>query len=411
MNILHINYSDLIGSRFNGFYMLDSANDVFNINMAVWRKQSKRNEVYLLPPSNKLLKFVVEKIIHLGVKFGLDHLISIFGFFLLSKQKYFKAADIIHLHIIHGDTNLSVFSLLKLCRNKKVVWTFHDQWAVTGGCIHPFECQGVNNGCPKHCPHPRYNSFFKHIFPYYFWKIKKYCYCRSDFNIVISTEWMREKIRKSPLLINKKMTLIPFGIDVNFFKKVDKSSCRKDLGIPLNDFVIAFRDSGMEHDIFKGLKYIKEALQNISINKSISLIIIEDGNGFENLSDKYNIVKTGWISSEELVNIFSASDVFLMPSLQESFGLMAIEAMACGLPVIAAEGTALPEVIGKNEGGLVVNQKDSNAIAHAILSLINNPELTKQLGISARKRVEDLYSIEKCINIHKELYSKILNEK
>mgnify|MGYP006103412501 CR=1 FL=1 len=409
MNVLHINYSDIIGGRFNGYYMLGRPNDTLNSNMAVWRKKSKRKEVYLLPPHNKVLKFIIEKCIRLGAKLGLDHLISIFGFLLLSKQKYFKAADIIHLHIIHGDTNLSVLSLPKLCKNKTVVWTFHDQWAVTGGCIHPFECQGVNQGCPSYCPHPRYKSLFKHKFPYYLWKIKKYCYARSDFNIIVSTDWMKQKIRNSPLINNKQITIIPFGLDVNFFQKKDKKSCRNKLGIPLDDFVIVFRDSGIEHDIFKGLKYVKEALQNINIDRSISLIIIEEGNGFENLSNKYNIIKTGWINSEELVNVFSAADVFLMPSLQESFGLMAIEAMACSLPVIAAEGTALPEVIGDNIGGLIVRKKDSNAIVQAILTLMNNLELTNQLGLSARKRVEELYTIEKCITTHKNLYLKINN--
>lgn len=411
MKVLHVNYSDLIGNRFNGYYMLDASDESFYFNMAVWRKQSKHNDVYLLPPMNKWFKFIVEKILHLCGKLGFDHLISVFGLFLLSRQTYFKTADVIHLHIIHGDSNLSVLALQRLCKKKKVVWTFHDQWAVTGGCIHPFECPGVNNGCPRYCPHPRYNALFKRIFPYYMWKIKHYYYTRSDFNVVISSEWMRKKINNSPLLIDKEITIIPFGVDIDFFKKNDRYSKRRDFGIPLDDFVIAFRDSGLEHDIHKGLKYIKQALQHLNTDKSISLIVIEDGKNFEDLSEKYNIVNTGWINSEKLVDVFSASDVFLMPSLQESFGLMAIEAMACSLPVIVAEGTALPEVIGRNIGGLVINPRDPEAINQAILSLIDNPERLNQFRISARNRVEEIYSIEKCINQHKELYLKILDQK
>lgn len=409
MNILHINYADLIGNRFNGYYMLDASDEAFNFNMAVWSKQSERNDVFLLPPKQKALKFVVEKLIHLGAKLGLDHLVSIFGFYLLSKQPYFKKADIIHLHIIHGDSNLSVLTLPKLCKHKKVVWTFHDQWAVTGGCIHPFDCKGVNNGCPKYCPYPRYNSLFKHRFPYYLWKIKQYCYARSDFNIVISSEWMRNKISKSPLIKDKRISVIPFGVDIAFFKQKDKDAIRKNLGIPAGDFVIAFRDSGLDHDIHKGLKYLKEALWHLSCERSISLIIMEDGKGFEDLSEKYNVIKTGWVDSKQLVDVFSASDVFIMPSLQESFGLMAIEAMACSLPVIVAEGTALPDVIGTDVGGLVVKSKDSAAIIEAIRFLTDNPEQLKLLGINARKRVEERYSVEKCISLHKELYLNRMN--
>ena len=75
MNILHINYSDTIGDRFNGFYMLDYSDVDFNIQMAVWKRNSNNKNVHLIPPRNPLLKFVIEKIIHLGVKLGLDHLI------------------------------------------------------------------------------------------------------------------------------------------------------------------------------------------------------------------------------------------------------------------------------------------------------------------------------------------------
>ena len=409
MNILHINYSDTIGDRFNGFYMLDYSDVDFNIQMVVWKRNSNNKNVHLIPPRNPLLKFVIEKIIHLGVKLGLDHLISIGGSFLLSRQEYFRNADIVHLHIIHGDTNISVFTLPKICKKKRVIWTLHDQWAITGGCIHPFECKGGMVGCPTYCPHPRYNSLFKHSFPYFIWKIKKKCYSKSSLNLVVSTNWMNDKVNKSPILKHKPLNVIPFGVDIAKFNRKDRNICREKLGIPLDDFVITFRDSGLKHDIFKGLKYIKEALLNMNVVKSISLLIIEDGHGFDDLSSKYNIIKTGWIKSEELIEVMSCADVFLMPSIQESFGLMAIEAMACKLPVIVAEGTALPDIIGHEQGGLVVPAKDSNAILNAISFLIEHPIYTQDLGKNARRRVEELFTIDKCIESHKKLYSEVYN--
>lgn len=410
MNILHINYSDILGERFNGFYMLNASDDSFTIQMAVWRKESNNDNVFILPPKNGMVKYIFEKFLHLFSKIGFDHVISIFGFYLLSKQAYFKKADIIHLHIIHGDSNLNFKSIFKICKEKKVIWTFHDQWAVTGGCIHPFDCQGVSCGCPKVCPYPRYNSLLKHCMPHHIWKVKKRLYSQSHFSIIVSTEWMMNKIKNSSLISNKNITIIPFGVDINAFKPLNKASIRIKLKIPEDDFVVMFRNTGIVNDKFKGLEYIKTALLNLKTTKSVTIIILEYTKGFEVLSSKYNIIYTGWIKQNQLIEYFSASDVFLMPSLQESFGLMALEAMSCSLPVIVADDTALPEVIGGETCGIVVKQRNPQEINEAITTLINNSSFTKQLGEQARKRVESFYSIQKCIENHKHTYAKLISK-
>jgi len=80
------------------------------------------------------------------------------------------------------------------------------------------------------------------------------------------------------------------------------------------------------------------------------LLILQDGKGFSALSPKYGVVTPGWIDGEDLAIALSAADVFVMPSIQEAFGLMAVEAMACGTPVIVFDGTALPGVIMLRSG-------------------------------------------------------------
>ena len=118
-------------------------------------------------------------------------------------------------------------------------------------------------------------------------------------------------------------------------------------------------------------------------------------------------MRTGWINSNELVNVLSASDIFLMPSLQESFGLMAIEAMACKTPVIVAEGTALPEIVGHRIGGLVVPARNSLAIKAAIEKLILNKKLLSELRLGAINRVLKNYTSVNCLQKHFELYKEL----
>jgi len=414
MNILHINYTDLVGGRFTGYYMQQSLNESNKVEMAVWKKESKSTFVHLIPPENQILHFFIDVIMNVCARMGLDRLFGIGGL-LLPKRDFFKRADIVHLHLIHNFSNFSILSLPMLSRKKPIVWTIHDPWAMTGGCEHSFECDGWLKGCSQRCPHPRAKSLFQHFMPYIHWKIKKYIYKRSNITLIVASQWMQVRISKSPLLSHLPCYRIPFGIDVNLFRPKLNIDIRKKLGIPLTNKVIAFRDSGLKKDKFKGLQYLFDALTLYEPKEPTTLLIIENGKDFEHLSAKYSIIMTGWVDGEDMVDVLSSADIFLMPSIQESFGLMAVEAMACGTPVIVAEGTALPSVIISSKqnlsGGLVVPAKDSIALAGAIDLLLKNDDLRKNLGGQARHIAESEYSLELYTEAHINLYKEVILKK
>jgi glycosyltransferase involved in cell wall biosynthesis len=97
----------------------------------------------------------------------------------------------------------------------------------------------------------------------------------------------------------------------------------------------------------------------------------------------------------------------LMPSIQEAFGLMAVESMACGTPVIAFEGTSLPEVIKAPSGGICVPAQDAVTLAQTIDSLMKNPALRAMLSKSARDLCEREYSYDLYLSRHASYYSEI----
>lgn len=407
MNILHINSHDLHGARFNGYDMQQVISTEHNIEMAVWNKSSLNDNVHAIPPKNILLKSVTNLLITLTARLGFDRLFG-YAFELLSRKNYFKKADIIHLHLIHNYTNFSILSLPKLNRNKPTVWTLHDPWAFTGGCEHSFDCEKWMTGCSSPCPHPRITSFLKRYTPFFHWRLKKYIYKRSDITLIVASQWMMDKVKISPLLKHLPCHLIPFGIDINLFKQRDKLTARKALGIKANHKVIAFRDPGLKMDKFKGMKWLFEALKLLHLDTSTTLLIFQDGSGFDILSDKFHIIKTGWINGNEMVEALSAADVFLMPSVQESFGLMAIEAMSCSLPVIVFEGSALPLIIKAPLGGIAVPSKNSKALAKAIALLLNDDEIRLKMSKQARALVESEYSDSLYMNKHLEVYNEVI---
>ena len=411
MNILHINNTDLAGGRFNGYYMKQSLDKSFNVEMVVWNKKSQNSNVHQSPPDHPVLRFFALNIERIGVRLGFDGLTGIIGW-ILPFQDYFKRADIIHLHQIHNHPNFSILSLPMLTRKKPVIWTIHDPWAITGGCEHSFECNRWLNGCKPRCPHPRRKSLFRKYTPFVHWKIKKLVYQRSNLNLVVASKWMKDRIERSPLLRHLPCHHIPFGIDLEVFKPRSKAECRKKLGIPLGHKVIAFRDIRQSSKMsgYKGISYLMEALKIYNPIEPTTLLIFENGKGFRILSPKYSVLTPGWIDGEDLVIALSAADIFLMPSIQEAFGLMAVESMACGTPVIVFEGTALPDVIKAPLGGVAVPAKDSRALAEAIKQLLENDEFRCKLAKQARQIAEREYSFSQYVQRHINLYDEVIEQ-
>jgi len=123
----------------------------------------------------------------------------------------------------------------------------------------------------------------------------------------------------------------------------------------------------------------------------------------------YQFVELGWTEDQELMALaHSATDVFLMPSSAEAFGIMAIEAQACGAPVIVAEGTALPETAGAPEACLVVPQGNAEALAAAIARIMDEPELRRSLGEAGLSHVKTRHDFVAHAEAHLDLYEAMM---
>jgi glycosyltransferase involved in cell wall biosynthesis len=116
---------------------------------------------------------------------------------------------------------------------------------------------------------------------------------------------------------------------------------------------------------------------------------------------------TGYVEQEDLAAIYSAASVFLFPSLHEGFGLAALEAMKCGVPVITSNTSSLPEVVG--EAALMVDPEDNAALAAAIARVIDEPELAARLREDGPKRAAQ-FTWEACAEKTIAVYRDVLGE-
>jgi glycosyltransferase involved in cell wall biosynthesis len=203
---------------------------------------------------------------------------------------------------------------------------------------------------------------------------------------------------------HNKLRVAPNGVDTNLFKSDDSVHKEPNSLILIN--------SGEKP--IKGVRYLLKALQLLQGEAQAKLTVVgntsADGQHLK-LVGEYGLEDTvtfiGRISTEELVKRYSMSEISVVPSLYEGFGLPAAEAMSCGLPVIATTAGALPEVVGQDGGaGILVPPADPDALAAAIKRLLCDKHLQRKLGEAGRRRVETNLTWEQAAKKTLEVYQE-----
>lgn len=387
MRVLQVNGYQSPGRRFNGLSLKPHLEALgVSSKHFVWEQDRQEEDVVSL--HGKLLRKVnrltrgVEKVLSLQSQLYSNGM-------HMRRMEAFREADLVHYHIIHSGF-LSMQSLPAMTAEKPSLWTLHDPWAMTGHCIHPFSCQRWKTGCGQ-CPDLKTDFAIQHDTTALNFRLKRMAYRRSNFEILVASSWMENMVRQSPLMDDVPVHKVPFGLDLDFFKPGDQAAAKARLGIEPHRLVLCFRS--VVND-FKGLQYVIEALDRLQTQVPICLLTLNDKGRIEKFKDRFQVVELGWTNDDSVMqDVYSATDLFLMPSLADSFGLMAVEAMACGKPTICFEGTALPEVVFTPEAGLAVPSRDSVALAAAMERLIGDPQERLARGARSRQLAEQHYDI------------------
>ena len=146
-------------------------------------------------------------------------------------------------------------------------------------------------------------------------------------DFVVASPYMMELAKESPIIrYMERVHLIPFGIDIQCFSPTrGKNKARQRFGIPKENFVLCFR---ADPSAYKGFESIKKLLDRLDRKQSVTLLAVGNQGMLTKYSGQFQVVDCGWITDDDLMaDAYCACDIFLMPSVAEAFGLMAIEAM------------------------------------------------------------------------------------
>jgi glycosyltransferase involved in cell wall biosynthesis len=218
---------------------------------------------------------------------------------------------------------------------------------------------------------------------------------------------MRGQIERKVSNWNARVFQFPFGIDTEVFRPKPELDARAILGIEKDTFVVAARSTDDER---KGFKELVQAIEQVrKTGRKILLLCIQKQGLVAKHSKEVESIELPWTNDiNNLGTFYDAADLFAMPSSVESFGMMALEAMASGVPVITVGNTAASEVTECPE--LEVHLDDLvGQIANRITWAIDNKTLLKELGARARFRAQKAYSLDDYLSNLRSMYEEVSN--
>ena len=334
------------------------------------------------------------------------HAISSFG---LKNHYAYKEADILHFHGIHGNF-FSYLALPFLTAGKRVVFTLHDMWAFTGHCAYSYDCGRWATGCGQ-CPYMTNYPPIKRDSTKWEWKLKKKIYNHSNLAIIALSSNQTEQVQKS-ILQHFPVFQIGNSVDLDIFKPYDPVDSRNLFNIPQTKKVLLFAARRL-NNYNKGGELLLEALRGLPDSIKKELVLVTIGDGGEDFGHKTNIecINFGYIiDDKKKALIYSAADLFVSPTRAESFGLVLLESLACGTPVVAFGVGGVSDLVLHYETGYLAESENPKDLRKGIIEFLRSESLLARSGDNGRQHAINKYSNDIVVNKHIALYDCLLRE-
>lgn len=326
----------------------------------------------------------------------------------ISSLPEIQEADIIHLHWINqGMLSLDNIQEL-LALGKPVVWTLHDMWAFTGICHYSGDCAHFKEKCGC-CPWLGRKGKTKDLSGRVLKLKRQLNYGKISF--VACSSWLQRIASESTLLRNLNVYSIPNPIDTALFKPLEKLKAREKFSLVTGKKMILFGAVKLT-DERKGYRYFCEAVKLLresypELQEQIELVFLGDIKGDMPEVGYFKSNFVGYLSDmNAIVQLYSAVDVFVIPSLEDNLPNTVMEAMACGTPVVGFDVGGIPEMIEHRRTGYVAEYKNSVDLMRGISWVLFEAD-TENLRKLSVERVKNLYREDIVAKQYISLYSEL----
>ena len=315
--------------------------------------------------------------------------------------------DILNLHWVANSflDYESFFS--KVPATTQVIWTLHDMNAFTGGCHYDAGCGRFTDCCGR-CP--QLGSLDPKDLSHRIWERKAKAFARLDssrLQFVAPSRWLAEELGRSSLAGRFQISVIPYGLDLNNFAPRDRATCRDLLGLPLDAKVLLFVADGLDNER-KGFALLAAALAVLP--RDLPVAILSVGHNKPDVAIDVPWIHIGAVNNDrQLSVVYSAADIFIIPSLEDNLPNTVLEAMACGTPVLGFAVGGIPDMVRPGVTGMLVPPADSEALGRAIVQLLSDPEHLGEMGACCRRVATEEYSSDLQAIRYSMLYAAALN--
>jgi glycosyltransferase involved in cell wall biosynthesis len=289
--------------------------------------------------------------------------------------------QVLHCHNL-GEGHFDLRVLPPLCQKFHVFLTLHDMWPLTGHCAHSFECDRWKTGCGD-CPDLTIYPGIRRDATRHNWQSKRSIYTRSYLHVAAPARWLLDKVKESVLAPGSvEYKVIPHGVDLTVFRPGDRARARAELGFSEDAYLVLFVAAGIKRNCFKDIETLRAAValvgQHARGRQVVALAVGEDG-APETLG-RTRLYFIGPQSHASLVRYYHAVDLYLHAARADTFPNTVLEALACGVPVVASDVGGIHEQVIEGVTGRLVPAGDAHAMAAAALPYLENKDLRNATG-------------------------------
>lgn len=411
MKIIHLNHTDISGGAARTAYRIHHALRDIDIDSTMWVDSSITGDWTVSSPKGKLRKAMTMVRPHLGrlVSCHLKTTNPILHSPSIISSVRVKClnnsdANILHLHWVQAEM-LSVADIGQL--KKPVVWTLHDMWSFCGAehYTHDFRFQ---HGYVKY-NRPAYERGFD--LNRWTWERKKK-HWQTPMHIVTPSKWLADCVTSSALMKDWPVEVIANPIDTQHWQPVDKNLARQLLDLPMQIPLLLFGAIGGRQDLRKGFDLLQRALKQLQGKIDELQLVIFGQLAPQHPPDLgFPVHYTGHLHDDlSLRVLYSAVDVFILPSRQDNLPNTGVEALACGTPVVAFNTCGLPDIVQHQQTGYLAHAFEPEDMAEGIQWVLANKDRYQQLSINARQFVVENFSSKIIAQKYRQLYERVLAE-
>ena len=311
---------------------------------------------------------------------------------------------IIHLHWIAKFIDIPSF-FGSLPEHQPVVWTLHDMNALTGGCHFSGGCQRFRIGCGN-CPQARRSG--QNDISFQSFETKRRALAGINLHVVAPSRWLLDLAQSSPLLSEaRSFSRIPYGMPTDTLYPMDRLFAREALGIKQNAFIICFGAMNLESQR-KGASELLASLKMLGADSNIRCLVFGAGSLRDQSENLPEMIEVGRVQDSRTRRlVYSAADVFVLPSTEDNLPLTGLEAMACGTPVIGFAAGGIPDYVIPGKTGMLAENGNSAELAQRLQDAASNPARMSEMGDQARKLIVQEFEFDLQAKRYVQLYESI----